>query len=86
MKKWILTAAALFAVCSLFAQQSVTEVYNNAAKAYGEKEFAAAAEGFLKVIDEGSVSDDPDAAQLVVNAKKNVPICYYMMSAMPPII
>ena len=47
MKKWILTAAALFAVCSLFAQQSVTEVYNNAAKAYGEKEFAAAAEGFL---------------------------------------
>ena len=82
MKKWILTAAALFAVCSLFAQQSVTEVYNNAAKAYGEKEFAAAAEGFLKVIDEGSVSDDPDAAQLVVNAKKNVPICYYMMGGM----
>ncbi|WP_418413903.1 tetratricopeptide repeat protein [Alistipes sp.] len=82
MKKWILTAAALFAVCSLFAQQSVTEVYNNAAKAYGEKQFAAAAEGFLKVIDEGSVSDDPDAAQLVVNAKKNVPICYYMMGGM----
>lgn len=82
MKKWILTAAALFAVCSLFAQQSVTEVYNNAAKAYGEKEFAAAAGGFLKVIDEGSVSDDPDAAQLVVNAKKNVPICYYMMGGM----
>lgn len=82
MKKWILTAAALFAICSLFAQQSVTEVYNNAAKAYGEKEFAAAAEGFLKVIDEGSVSDDPDAAQLVVNAKKNVPICYYMMGGM----
>jgi hypothetical protein len=82
MKKWILTAAALFAVCSLFAQQSVTDVYNNAAKAYGEKEFAAAAEGFLKVIDEGSVSDDPDAAQLVVNAKKNVPICYYMMGGM----
>lgn len=82
MKKWILTAAALFAVCSLFAQQSVTEVYNNAVKAYGEKEFAAAAEGFLKVIDEGSVSDDPDAAQLVVNAKKNVPICYYMMGGM----
>lgn len=78
----VLTAAALFAVCSLFAQQSVTEVYNNAAKAYGEKEFAAAAEGFLKVIDEGSVSDDPDAAQLVVNAKKNVPICYYMMGGM----
>ena len=82
MKKWILTAAALCAVCSLFAQQSVTEVYNNAAKAYGEKQFAAAAEGFLKVIDEGSVSDDPDAAQLVVNAKKNVPICYYMMGGM----
>lgn len=82
MKKWILTAAALFAVCSLFAQQSVTEVYNNAAKACGEKQFAAAAEGFLKVIDEGSVSDDPDAAQLVVNAKKNVPICYYMMGGM----
>ena len=82
MKKWILTAAALFAVCSLFAQQSVTEVYNNAAKAYGEKEFAAAAEGFLKVIDEGSVSDDPDAAPLVVNAKQNVPICYYMMGGM----
>lgn len=82
MKKWILTAAALFAVCSLFAQQSVTEVYNNAAKAYGEKQFAAAAEGFLKVIDEGSVSDDPDAAQLVVNAKKNVPVCYYMMGGM----
>lgn len=82
MKKWLLTAAALFVACSLFAQENVTEVYNNAAKAYQERQYAAAAEGFLKVIDEGAAAEDPDAAQLVANAKKNVPICYYMMGGM----
>lgn len=82
MKKWILTTAALFAVCSLFAQESVTEVYNKGVEAFQAKQFPTAAEGFLEVIRQGAVSDDPDAAQLVINAKKNVPICYYMMGGM----
>lgn len=82
MKKWILTAAAFFAVCPLFAQESVIEVYNKGVDAYEAKQFPVAAERFLEVIREGAVSDDPEAAQLVVNAKANVPVCYYMMGGM----
>lgn len=76
MKKLFVSAIALFAVATLSAQD-VTAVYNEAAAAYGAKDYAGAAAKFEQVIDMGL--DNADAASLVATAKKSLPLCYYMM-------
>lgn len=57
--------------------QDLTAIYNEAAAAYGAKNFAAAVAGFEKVIDQGV--DDEAAASLVATAKSTLPKCYFMM-------
>lgn len=79
MKKLFVSVIALMAVVSLSAQD-LTAVYNEAAAAYGAKNFAAAATGFEKVIDEGI--DNEEAASLVATAKSALPKCYFMMGGM----
>lgn len=76
MKKLFVSVIALLAAVSLSAQD-LTATYNEAASAYGAKNFAAAATGFEKVIDEGI--DDPDAASMVATAKTTLPKCYFML-------
>lgn len=76
MKKLLVLAIALVASVSLYAQD-VTAVYNEAAAAYGAKDFAAAATKFEQVIDQGI--DDENAASLVATAKKTLPNCYFML-------
>lgn len=76
MKKLFVSVIALLAAVSLSAQD-LTATYNEAAAAYGAKNFAAATTGFEKVIDEGI--DDPDAASMVATAKTTLPKCYFML-------
>lgn len=76
MKKFFVSAIALFAVVSLPAQD-LTAVYNEAAAAFGNKDFAGAAAKFEQVIDQGI--DDDTAASLVATAKSTLPKCYFMM-------
>lgn len=76
MKKLFISAIALFAAASLSAQD-VTALYNEAAAAYGAKDFAGAASKFEQVIDLGI--DNPDAASIVATAKTTLPKCYFMM-------
>lgn len=77
MKKLILSAIALMAMVSLSAQNNVTATYNEAAAAYGAKDFATAAAKFEQVIDEGM--DNDDAASMVATAKTTLPKCYFML-------
>lgn len=79
MKKVLLSVAALFAAMSLSAQD-LTAVYNEAAAAFSAKNFAAAAQGFEKVIDEGI--DNEEAANIVATAKSTLPKCYFMLGGM----
>lgn len=79
MKKLFLSVIALMATVSL-AAQDVTALYNEAAAAYGAKNFAVAATAFEKVIDQGI--DDESAAQIVATAKSTLPKCYFMMGGM----
>lgn len=76
MKKFFVTVVALLAVCSLSAQD-VKTVYNEAAAAYGAKNFKVAAEKFEQVINDGMEVED--AASLVATAKSTLPKCYYQM-------
>ena len=76
MKKLFVSAIALFAAASLSAQD-VTALYNEAAAAYGAKDFAGAAAKFEQVIDQGL--DNPDAASMVATAKTTLPKCYFML-------
>ena len=76
MKKVLLSVAALFAAVSLSAQD-LTAVYNEAAAAYGAKDFAGAAAKFQQVIDEGM--DAEGSESLVATAKSTLPKCYFMM-------
>ena len=76
MKKFFVTVVALLAVCSLSAQD-VKTAYNEAAAAYGAKNFKVAAEKFEQVINDGM--DVEDAASLVATAKSTLPKCYYQM-------
>ena len=76
MKKLFVSAIALFAAATLSAQD-VTALYNEAAAAYGAKDYAGAAAKFEQVIDLGL--DNADAASLVATAKKSLPLCYYML-------
>ncbi len=79
MKKLMFSVFALLAAVSLSAQD-VTAVYNEAAAAYGAKDFAGAAAKFEQVIEQGI--DNPDAASLVATAKSALPRCYFMMGGM----
>lgn len=72
---------ALFAVGTLWAQDmnSVTNAYNDAAKAYSAKDYATAATGFEQAIDQGI--DLEEASTIVATAKTYLPKCYYFMGA-----
>ena len=76
MKKFFVTVVALLAVCSLSAQD-VKTAYNEAAAAYGAKNFKVAAEKFEQVINDGM--DVEDAASLVATAKTTLPKCYFQL-------
>lgn len=67
---------ALLAVVSLSAQD-LTALYNEAAAAYGAKDFAGAAAKFEQVIDQGM--DNEEAASMVATAKSTLPKCYFML-------
>ena len=58
MKKLFVSAIALFAAASLSAQD-VTALYNEAAAAYGAKDFAGAAAKFEQVMTRGSTIPTP---------------------------
>jgi len=76
MKKLFVSVVALLAAFTLSAQD-ITAIYNEAAAAYGAKDFTTAASKFEQVIDEGI--DLEDAASMVATAKSTLPKCYYML-------
>ena len=76
MKKLFVSVIALMAVATLSAQD-VTAIYNEAAAAYGAKDYAGAAAKFEQVIDQGL--DNEEAASLVATAKATLPKCYFML-------
>ncbi len=76
MKKLFVSVIALMAALSLSAQD-LTAVYNEAAAAYGAKDFKGAAAKFEKVIDDGI--DNTEAASMVATAKATLPKCYYQI-------
>lgn len=76
MKKLFVSVIALMAVVTLSAQD-VTAIYNEAAAAYGAKDYAGAAAKFEQVIDQGL--DNEEAASLVATAKATLPKCYFML-------
>ena len=57
--------------------QDVTAIYNEAAAAFGAKDFAGAAAKFEQVIEQGL--DNEEAASLVATAKTTLPKCYFML-------
>lgn len=58
MKKLFVSVVALLAAVSLSAQD-VTAIYNEAAAAFGAKDFAGAAAKFEQVIEQGLDSEEP---------------------------
>ena len=76
MKHLFVSVVALLAAVSLSAQD-VTAIYNEAAAAFGAKDFAGAAAKFEQVIEQGL--DSEEAASLVAMAKTTLPKCYFMM-------
>ena len=76
MKKLFVLAIALLAAVSLPAQD-LTAIYNEAAAAYGAKNYAGAAAKFEQVIEQGM--DSEEAASLVATAKKTLPNCYFYL-------
>ena len=76
MKKLFVSVIALLAAVSLSAQD-LTAIYNEAAAAYGAKDFTGAAAKFEQVIDQGM--DSEEAASLVATAKKTLPNCYFYL-------
>ena len=76
MKKLMVLVAALFAVCSLSAQDLKT-VFNEGGAAYTAKNFQVAVEKFEQVVAEGM--DMPDMESTVASAKTYIPKCYYML-------
>ena len=69
MKKLFVSAIALFAAATLSAQD-VTAIYNEAAAAYGAKDYAGAAAKFEQVIDLGI--DNEDFAALINEYNKQI--------------
>ncbi len=78
MKKIFVMVVALMTAFSLSAQD-VKTVYNEAAAAYGAKNYKLAIEKFDQVIELGMDSEDPAVASLVATAKKTVPGCYFQL-------
>ena len=76
MKKLLVSVIALFGAVSLSAQD-VTAIYNEAAAAFGAKNFTEAATKFEQVIDQGM--DNESAASMVATAKSTLPKCYFML-------
>ena len=76
MKQLFVLAIALLAAVSLPAQD-LTAIYNEAAAAYGAKNYAGAAAKFEQVIEQGM--DSEEAASLVATAKKTLPNCYFYL-------
>ncbi len=76
MKKLFVSVVALLAAFTLSAQD-ITAIYNEAAAAYGAKDFTTAASKFEQVIDLGI--DNEDAASMVATAKSTLPKCYFML-------
>lgn len=76
MKKLFVSAIALMAAMTLSAQD-LTALYNEAAAAYGAKDFAGAAAKFEQVIDQGL--EDETAASLVATAKSVLPKCFFQL-------
>lgn len=76
MKKFFVSVVALLAAFTLSAQD-ITAIYNEAAAAYGAKDFTTAASKFEQVIDLGI--DNEDAASMVATAKSTLPKCYFML-------
>ena len=76
MKKLFVSVVALLAAVSLSAQD-VTAIYNEAAAAFGAKNFTEAATKFEQVIDQGM--DNESAASMVATAKSTLPKCYFML-------
>lgn len=76
MKKLFLSVVAMMAAATLSAQD-VTAIYNEAAAAYGARDYAGAASKFEQVIDLGI--DNEEAASLVATAKATLPKCYFML-------
>ena len=76
MKKLFVSLLALTATMTLSAQDLST-LYNEAAAAFGAKDFAGAAAKFEELI-----ALDPDGAdEATVNAKKSLPKCYRSMGS-----
>ena len=80
MKKLLVSVIALFGAVSLSAQD-VTAIYNEAAAAFGAKNFTEAATKFEQVIDQGM--DNESAASMVATAKSTLPKCYFMLGGDP---
>ncbi|MFI3282617.1 MAG: tetratricopeptide repeat protein [Rikenellaceae bacterium] len=79
MKKLILSAMAFALSASAVMAQSeeIKTKYNEAATAFGAKDYATAAAAFTSVIDDGM--DDEGSESLVATAKANLPACYYQL-------
>ncbi|MFI3292260.1 MAG: tetratricopeptide repeat protein [Rikenellaceae bacterium] len=79
MKKTLLSLFAIaLTVTSVMAQsEEIRTKYNEAAAAFGNKDFATAATAFTEVIDKGI--DDDGSESLVATAKANLPACYYQL-------
>lgn len=67
------------AALSLSAQDFST-IYNEAAAAYGAKDFSGAATKFEQLIKDGA--DDAAASQLVATAKSFLPKCYFQLGGL----
>lgn len=73
MKKLFVSVIALMAAATLSAQD-LKATYNEAAAAFGAKNFPEAITKFEQVIEMGF--DNEDDAALIETAKKTLPICY----------
>lgn len=75
MKKFFVSAIALLAACSLYAQD-LTTVYNDAVTAFNNKDNATAAAGFEKLINEEGEDAAAGLDSEIATAKKFLPVCY----------
>ena len=80
MKKLFVSVVALLAAVSLSAQD-VTAIYNEAAAAFGAKDFAGAAAKFEQVIEQGL--DSEEAASLVATLHSSLLRFHPSASATP---
>lgn len=79
MRKLFISVVALFAVCSLSAQNGLYDIYDQAIAAYNAKDFATAAKGLEAVVEQGVDSEDADEQSWVATAKTYIPQSYFML-------